>query len=261
MAELSGSFIDTYPRDTLETEGAVLDRLQFICEAHGKVTTVQTAEDFAKSPAGGCDAPCGAEMRCGHVCQLPCHPPSVRRHVCREPCAKLCRAGLHACPLPCDALCEPCRVPVEIQLGCGHAVTGACHEAARADTRVCTETVLTPLPCGHTARARCGQTPVCGDTCSELLPCGHACGLACHHPSQEHAHPRQCEQPCRRRVCSEPEHGCPRRCGEECAPCQVLVTRSLPCGHLATLLCSEEAASQECSSRCGRQLACGHSCR
>lgn len=63
-----------------------------------------------------------------------------------------------------------------------------------------------------------------------LDKCGHQCLAKCHSAAMHSAFlcPRSC--PRHRSTC---DHACPKMCGEDCGPCQVLVDDvDLPCGHI-----------------------------
>ncbi|KAL4909215.1 hypothetical protein BDW74DRAFT_187491 [Aspergillus multicolor] len=134
----------------------------------------------------------------------------------------------------------------------------------------------------------------CNLRCTKRLKCGHACEQRCHSDMLHNA--AFCGQPCSRTRVSC-AHPCPELCGNICPfNCTALVTRDgrkLPCGHLMeTLPCFQDrdttkfdcvqlvrktvarckheisapcyldvsASSYQCTSPCGAQLSCGHTC-
>lgn len=78
------------------------------------------------------------------------------------------------------------------------------------------------------------QTGGCMQPCGAKRRCGHACLEMCH----EGDHPRSCDRPCPKNICSR-NHPCRNKCSERCTErCLVVVTEKLPyCTHTATLPC------------------------
>ena len=228
---------------------SLVESIQLTCAAHGSTTQIRTPEDFSLSPLGGCSAPCEERLRCGHHCSLHCHPAS-RRHQCGQPCEKLCANNLHRCPLPCDSLCGlRCEESRELELECGHTTTVPCY--VRNHTVSCPELLTVSLPCGHSTALPCSQRedplPPCPLPCQHQLECGHPCSLPCHGTQQPHQ--SQCREPCsrRRRGCRA-DHRCERLCYEDCGPpCDLTVSRSLPCHHQANMECHTDPAQYECT--------------
>ena len=79
------------------------------------------------------------------------------------------------------------------------------------------------LPCDwDIANERCQQE------CGMILDCEHICTAKCH---KRTSHDEvDCRQPCSRTVCPE-KHPCPKKCFQECGPCQYDVIKTLPCSH------------------------------
>ncbi len=78
------------------------------------------------------------------------------------------------------------------------------------------------LPCGASV-----SEAVCPEMCGMTLDCGHICPLPCH---KKIPHDKiRCQQPCQR-VCSD-EHGCEKKCFEDCGNCLTKMKKLLPCGH------------------------------
>lgn len=53
-------------------------------------------------------------------------------------------------------------------------------------------------------------------------------------------------------------HPCPKMCGEKCGPCKTIVTRMLPCGHEANMMCFIEVENYKCLTKMKRNLPCDH---
>ncbi len=84
--------------------------------------------------------------------------------------------------------------------------------------------------CRHGMDLLCGASvseAVCPEICGMTLDCGHICPLPCHKRSSHDT--IQCKQPCQR-LCSD-QHGCEKKCFEDCGNCLTKMTKLLPCGH------------------------------
>ena len=244
----------------LRSHGNIVNQIEFTCDTHKQVISIKHKDDFVKSPLGGCDALCDTWLTCGHVCHLPCHVSTIR-HTCDAPCNKLCHNNKHKCNKKCDQLCGPCMVQEDVELPCGHLVSVPC--SSRKDNIICSQISETILKCGHVLNIKCGEQLisselVCEAKCEEKLECGHICGLQCH--GEDGNHQQTCKQPCSRSICPR-QHPCPKKCHEPCPPCQETFTVTLPCSHEATLFCTEDVDSYECTHRCSRILDCGHPCK
>eukprot|EP00597_Dinobryon_sp_UTEXLB2267_P011576 CAMPEP_0170130372 /NCGR_PEP_ID=MMETSP0020_2-20130122/22548_1 /TAXON_ID=98059 /ORGANISM="Dinobryon sp., Strain UTEXLB2267" /LENGTH=2695 /DNA_ID=CAMNT_0010365113 /DNA_START=8 /DNA_END=8092 /DNA_ORIENTATION=- len=209
--------------------------LQLQCENHPneKGTEVFCVEDFRHSPNGGCMRPCqGLFPVCSHPCELLCHPMShdgiICNHICEKPRPPNCT---HSCLKPCGVDCGPCSVRViRVRNQCGHSLTVFCGDDV--------------------------EDAKCTNPCSTTQLCGHPCREQCHH---NHPPNYKCRDPCQRTkmTCSHP---CPKKCFEPCGPCQYVVTRSLPCGHVVDIACSIDITTYQCNQPCTRKLTCGHNC-
>ena len=60
-------------RAELERQGAIGSKMPLVCQVHGTVTEVGSANDFELCPQGGCLKPCGIMLDCGHTCAQVCH--------------------------------------------------------------------------------------------------------------------------------------------------------------------------------------------
>ena len=241
-----------------------------------------------------CSEACSALLQCGHPCSLPCHSDIPHHHQtrCSQPCSNIspaCRTGLHTCPLQCWQQCQPCSVPVQRILQCGHSVTLQCHQdpaswdcsekccrllqcghrcpglcsepCSAAECRVWCEDLQ--LKCGHITSGRCGQPPACSAPCSVELQCGHSINVPCHLATTGSA---VCDEKCGAGL--QCGHSCPAPCST-CstglhAPCSEPCSRRLVCGHMCAAVCGEvcppcrlqcslACPHQQCRARCGEQ--------
>ena len=111
----------------------------------------------------------------------------------------------------CFQICDPCTVPVDVQLPCGHLESGLpcltdpttfecgkkcckilsgcshlckafCYECQRG-CQACPISVAKTLPCGHELNMSCGSNPdgvKCREKCDrKMLQCGHPCFRLC----------------------------------------------------------------------------------
>jgi hypothetical protein len=80
---------------------------------------------------------------------------------------------------------------------------------------------------GHQCPLKCYQKCApCKTEVKKVVPdCGHVALVRCHEtPTRTH-----CQQPCERQC--ENGHTCKQKCSQPCAPCWVVVEKTLPCGH------------------------------
>ena len=99
----------------------------------------------------------------------------------------------------------------------------------------------------------------CSIPCSNRLNCGHTCPKPCHAEDMEHEFVK-CLKPCERVCDSAYKHPCSRNCWEECRKCQVLVQKSLSCGHQKNDYCYLALNEVVCVEPCEKLLPCGHLC-
>ncbi|XP_067871920.1 NFX1-type zinc finger-containing protein 1-like [Heterodontus francisci] len=101
---------------------------------------------------------------------------------------------------------------------------------------------------------------VCDRPCRFRLECGHLCNLRCHLQNREHRGYR-CQEICGRTHC-DGGHRCPKRCWEECGPCEQTVEKIVPgCGHGKRVACSLPPEAISCDHPCKRVQDCGHKCQ
>ena len=153
-----------------------------------------------------------------------------------------------------------CELVCEVRLDCGHQCARQCHikdfdhveyKCRKPCAKLCTENL-------HPCRGRCGEScPDCLEIVTKVIPsCGHKLQMYCHNnPSYV-----RCTNPCSR-LCSNNEHVCPLLCWETCAPCQVMVERTMPiCQHVQLMKCYKNVSRQKCRHQCEKTCPSGHPC-
>nr|XP_045621588.1 NFX1-type zinc finger-containing protein 1-like isoform X1 [Procambarus clarkii]XP_045621589.1 NFX1-type zinc finger-containing protein 1-like isoform X1 [Procambarus clarkii]XP_045621590.1 NFX1-type zinc finger-containing protein 1-like isoform X1 [Procambarus clarkii]XP_045621591.1 NFX1-type zinc finger-containing protein 1-like isoform X1 [Procambarus clarkii]XP_045621592.1 NFX1-type zinc finger-containing protein 1-like isoform X1 [Procambarus clarkii] len=127
----------------------------------------------------------------------------------------------------------------------------------------------------------------CWEYCETVLPkCDHKCPRHCHANDPNHER-YECLYPCSK-LC-ERGHICPLPCSVKCQPCNVIMTKLLPCGHRHELKCHvlpdehmcnvivekernkckhkinvqchEDPDDMTCPEDCNAMLPCGHTCK
>lgn len=100
----------------------------------------------------------------------------------------------------------------------------------------------------------------CMRDCGYRLRCGHVCTRKCH-PTDRLHEDFVCRKPCSKILCDN-GHQCPKRCHEDCGPCQYLVEKTVPsCGHVQMMKCHVEPGTFQCRVPCDKVLPCGHVCQ
>ena len=234
-----------------------------------------------------CDAPCERLLPCEHPCPKKCgdNCPSL---ICAFGVQKLLACGYHEISCGCsdDVSQMICPYGCKRKLSCGHKCPGKCSEDCSQFK--CQKVVLKPLNCAgrHSLRMPCGDDPntvECEVRCSNKLDCGHPCPGSCsqkcgslkckrrvdnifpcgHKESLQcfQSKTATCRERCRRQK-SSCKHICKGVCGEDCSkyPCDIVVAKSLPCGHKFKMRCSLPAEDVQCLAECGQSLPCGHQC-
>ncbi|XP_021369417.1 NFX1-type zinc finger-containing protein 1-like [Mizuhopecten yessoensis] len=208
--------------------------LPLVCQNHPQTRTLVTdAEDFNRSPDGGCDRKCDFRLCCGHVCRLFCHPKD-KEHIdykCKETCNKAC-SNDHQCRKKCHFE-EECKCPILMKkdLPCGHKATMKCH--IHPEDHKCTVNVEKTLPCGHVLTLQCNSKPesiLCKEFVNRTLGrCGHDAIMEC-------------------------------SVNPDTFKCRILVTHTLErCVHEVTLECHVDATAYQCKRIVTRELhACEH---
>ncbi|GLJ17597.1 hypothetical protein SUGI_0306460 [Cryptomeria japonica] len=155
-----------------------------------------------------------------------------------------------------------CSRPCEYQLKCGHACPWRCHPSKH-------DIIICPKPCPNKFENACDHQcteichfpedcPPCRVPVPKVIPkCGHQLVLHCSSPVED----ALCIQPCEVRF--DCGHLCSSKCGRPCPPCMELLVKDLPCGHKATMHCSENPATFSCKEPCSNVLSpgCEHICR
>ncbi len=115
------------PARVTKAEASVPDRIpQTKCVRHGVETEIRELADWSGLVGdGGCTAPCGEALPCGHVCPRRCHADDLAHvHVsCTKPCQRLHVPCGHTCAKSCGEACGRCERPIAepYVLPCGHA--------------------------------------------------------------------------------------------------------------------------------------------
>lgn len=251
--------------------------LEIACARHPNSAApllVREPRDFQRvSPAAGCNAECGEQLACGHLCSEKCHSEAMHNQVkCKQRCDGPMEGCKHRCPEPCSEVCELNRkamVPCDLSLPCGHHLTEIqCFQKDRKTSHVrCKVEVEQVVPgCGHTTVLPCyvhiGHPKYqCEEACAAALSCGHLCGKDC-----ADCQPRgqggkigtvdhgRCVEKCGRNLpdcshkCSKPCHGEDSPCPPCTAPCQS------DCAHLkCKKACNEPCppcTNEKCPSGC-----------
>ena len=139
----------------------------------GKAECYITDECYSRQ----CKAPCGEELKCGHICKGTCGGCRQGRlhKSCKEKCSRILTCG-HNCTSPCANNCPPCSKLC--QMICLH---GSCDHICRKQC----------LPCPHDCERKCEHRkctrlcgkpcdcPPCDEPCPEKLSCGHNCMGLC----------------------------------------------------------------------------------
>lgn len=153
-----------------------------------------------------CNTKLNKELICKHVIRVPCHV-NIEDFKCKEKCTTRLDCG-HQCKRNCHVLDDPdheiydCHEPCEeYPENCqrNHKCMKKCYE----DCGRCINLILRNLKCGHTLKDVACCIPEdeihCPASCQRTLPCGHPC---------------------------------PKKCGDECGGCAVLVSKVVPeCQH------------------------------
>ena len=176
-----------------------------------------------------CFKPCGFILECGHKCKRKCYEPHTTS--CEEIVLKEKKCG-HSHSVQChkDIEAVVCRKPCEYKLDCGHKCRSWCSDT---HTKVCTEDVEKVLPCCERkmlvqCREEIGKDE-CRFPCQEKLECGHPCTNKCGKPHT--------------------------------SVCKIVVSKTLPCGHVKDLYCCVNIDTIACTCHCKTVLPCGHGCK
>ncbi|XP_028413341.1 NFX1-type zinc finger-containing protein 1-like isoform X2 [Dendronephthya gigantea] len=128
----------------------------------------------------GCPQPCGALLKCEHICTGTCG--ECKQGRLHKPCSSKCDRPLfcgHKCKVPCTKNCPPC--PERCQNRCSHS---KCQNACGEECKECNEPCQ--WMCKHFAcKKLCGEMcdrPRCDNRCHKRLKCGHKCAGLCGEP-------------------------------------------------------------------------------
>jgi hypothetical protein len=237
--------------DILEEKGKVGDRLPLFCSRHPDYEVgIRTPADFRTlMPECGCTKPCGARLPfCGHVCLRQCHPddPDHSTFQCRQKCELLIPACQHPCERLCYEDCGGCKVPIAVQLPCGHTQQILCshfHEVGFSVHNLrCLARVQQKMPlCSHTIDLECSA--------AQNVSKWHANE---DRPSLGQNHPVfSCSQ-----MCGLPHPGCGHACTQRCGDC---TWTTYSAGGQSQ--CGARLHQKGCQIPCKRLLVCGHTCQ
>ncbi|KAF9636396.1 hypothetical protein BFW01_g7292 [Lasiodiplodia theobromae] len=209
---------------TLDETSSIGTALEIDCPQHpGNPFHIKEPADFGKySPNGGCAAPCGKLLGCGHRCPEPCHSDLLHgRTICSQPCRVELACGhpcLNICGVPCTQCCEVQIDSPDVTLPCGHKAPPGLQCYKYQDPmllqKTCSEEVMVSLDCGHTLRRLCSQEDLtaCPSSCGKPLPCGHACIAPCHKAQPCPPCKSPCPANCQHQTCAD-------ICSKICLPC------------------------------------------
>ena len=231
-----------------------------------------------------CDKYCDFILECGHKCPRKCY----EQHETR--CTKQVNVFIDKCghsnEMPCyrRKMENVCLKPCEFILECGHKCKRKCYET---HTKTCKEMVSKEKKCGHSYSVECltdVESVKCYfKPCEYKLDCGHKCQRWC---SNEHTKYCKVEVekilPCCERKLSvecceniakvkcpfpcEEKLDCGHPCTNKCNTphtsfCRVVVSKTLPCGHVKDLYCGVDIDTIKCTLHCKTVLSCGHGCK
>ena len=231
-----------------------------------------------------CNAQCERVLPCGHPCPNKCGD-DCTSFKCAVGVKKelSCRYHSFNCLCSEDVSQLVCLNKCKRKLGCGHKCPGKCSDDC--SQYECQKMVLKKLHCAHSLRMPCSgdaSSVTCKKRCNRNLDCSHPCpgicsepceSMKCLHVAQKRypcGHKEQlpcfqsktatCRAPCRRR--ERCKHMCRGFCGKPCSnyPCDVLLGKTLPCGHKVKMPCSYSVNDVQCPAPCGAELPCGHQC-
>ncbi|XP_027002552.1 NFX1-type zinc finger-containing protein 1 [Tachysurus fulvidraco] len=194
--------------------------------------------------------------KCQHKQKMPCHQ-KPEEFVCMEPCEKKLECG-HLCQAHCGEKCTVyCKVPVSMELKCGHTQKEPCSSSrSLLYEPACRTPCNTILKCGHSCSGTCHKCyqgrlhKSCRQKCQQILPCSHKCCVPC----SKFCPPctLKCQNRCVHSVCM-------KKCGEPCVPC--MEPCKWQCLHQScSKLCHEPCDRPPCSKKCDKYLPCGHPC-
>ena len=196
-----------------------------VCGKHTVSEVLGRSRLSCEEPLALCADKCGRQLSCGHRCMRGCHdgPCSCGRTVAKE-----CSCGRETFNVECCWLPRSAPLPDQ-PLNFALLTTDRREKAVK-----CKQVCQGKLTCGN---HRCQQ--ICCDRTN------HKCKIVCN-----------ADQPC--------GHPCPAKCHQgPCPPCPEMLSRPLSCACGAATIRPPRICSIEppvCSKKCGKPLACGHSC-
>ncbi|XP_022686760.1 NFX1-type zinc finger-containing protein 1-like isoform X2 [Varroa jacobsoni] len=210
----------------LLNRGCVKKGIELICERHSRKLLASTPEEFAAFSYGGCDQPCDARLKCGHVCTMSCHKHDAN-HV-EYKCLKACRRPRsecnHPCVLQCFEECGDCTVKVVKRLPCDHEAVVPCFMPVYKV--MCHLPCERSLGCEHPCKSQCYKScPKCMEFVTEDSPCGHKVTIVC----RDRKDPFSLERACTEKV-----------------------SLKLRCGHNITVHCNDRNNVESLRAKCNQ---------
>ena len=154
-----------------------------------------------------------------------------------------------------------CSLDCAVRLDCGHSCGLKCHSYDREHTRYkCQKMCPQICSLGHACRQWCHYPKSCSPCkvqVEKVIPsCGHSLFMPCFQdPAAEDVLcTTMIDVTCKK------GHVVQKKCHKKDEPCKEPVIATLPCGHLQTIKCYEDAAQVACTSPCENDLPCGHRC-
>ena len=179
---------------------------------------------------------------CNHKCKIPCYMQQDLIFLASVNCTALVEAILPTYGETTEISDYYCRVPVTVNLPCGHSKAIECYKT-QDKCIVAAEKCFVKVSkyfqkCKHVVELPChnSQLTECPAKCDTVLLCGHKCSGTCHECHQGRLH----------------------------KPCMFHVSKLL-CGHVTTMKCSSTMIEPypSCSYRCERFCShkkCSHKC-
>lgn len=227
---------------------------------------------------------------CAHTATLPCYKWGEGPVSVATPQSGIATFSRHG------ALSYKCKVPVTVNLKCGHPAQIPCHEKRAPDSTLsvqqykCTVPVTITLQCGHATHIPCFENPSTASTGASALErpnvlrqykctvpitvsreCGHQLQIACFENNSRTAtndsvfvHRREQDNlpPCRESVVVTPSCGHTKTmpcCDKAGYRCDVSVSAARPCGHFCYVSCgADRRVFPPCTVQVKVVLGCGH---
>ncbi|CAG9770858.1 unnamed protein product [Ceutorhynchus assimilis] len=208
------------------------------------------------------------KLDCGHEVDIECHiDPTQYKcqvlvhtklpcdHEAMKPCSE--DPATFLCPFPCDTRVEPCGHPCKrnchIRIDPDH-LKYKCTKQCDKPRKGCQQSEDEKHMCNRFCYEDCEKCYVC---VRKMKSCGHCYDIPC----RDNVEDIICERRCNKKLPCD--HPCKSKCFEDCGPCQVVVSKTIPdCNHTVKIQCWKKPERQLChSQKCPRVLKCGHDCK